>query len=526
MPRLVATEKPRFRFSGMTSTKPSGAEILSLSHSLVPSEDPLSTIRIFEKGTVCCNRLGRLVSRYPRPLQETTTATVARLGAMFLSKRQSFLLGCLVAFHFALGLGYALVIPPLNWPDEPAHLNYVTSLARGEGLGTMEPRAWRSSELEQLVASHFDGVGDPLEDKQLRGFQYQAHQPPAFYLLAALVVRAMPTLLGIRLLNLAFSCVALMGVYVFVRCTVNNSQAALIAAGFVALLPTRTFVAVSIGNDPMIELVFVLFFLVQARRGGQDRWPTKLAANRKTVFGLGTVMGVGLLTKATAGVLPLLQLLWFRRDRRSMVLVAATVGVAIVIASPWLLRNVALYGLLDPLALRAGAWGAAAESSVADLAIVERPKLALSLAGEYGLGTFFSTLFLSFWGVFGWMEMIPGRGLQVLYFGLFSAAVVGMVRVRWGAPHLDLDPRTTDALRWSLRVVGIGVLLVLCYSLFDFQPQGRYLLPFSAPLALLVAIGWTNTSKRWGPYLAAVCLVALAYANLYSLIYLIPWYLQ
>jgi hypothetical protein len=141
-------------------------------------------------------------------------------------------------------------------------------------------------------------------------------------------------------------------------------------------------------------------------------------------------------------------------------------------------------------------------------------------------------LFASFWGVFGWMEMLPGPALLLLYLALSTIAVFGLLRslLAYRTPGRAAgsgEPLLQFPLLVScIAAVVLGVLAVVFYALFDYQPQGRYLFPVSAPVALLVAVGWRQASRRLGVVLAAAALLALGLANLQSLFYEIPWYLQ
>jgi hypothetical protein len=408
-----------------------------------------------------------------------------------------------ILVHAVLAIGYLSTVPALNWPDEPAHLNYVLGLADGHGLPVMTPDGWAPVELEQLKRDHFDGVGP--RDPRIAGISYEAHQPPLYYLVSALLFHLTGSLTAVRLLNLLLSCAVVAITPCFVRAVFPDDRWIAPAAAFlVALHPMRCATAVSIGNDPAVELVWAGLLLAMATRL-RPPW-------------IGIVIGTGILVKVgTLLAIPLYGAwLWMVGPRTGWLRSASTAGVvAGSIAAPWIARNVVLYGWTDPFAVTAGALGF----------VHARPQLAL--LGEHGIVLFLWRCFQSWWGTFGWMEMLPDQRALAVYIALPAATAFGFVAwfVRHQRSGADWS-RADRAVVWSVAAHATLLLALIAYSRYDFQAQGRYLLVLSPASALLFAFGLRELTGRWMPLAAVATGTALLWVDLLNLRHVIPWYLS
>jgi hypothetical protein len=422
-----------------------------------------------------------------------------------------------VALHAALAAAYLGAMPPFNWPDEPAHFNYVRQLSEGEGPGVMGPDVWQPSELERLKHEHFVGV-DP-HGPEISAIRYEAHQPPLYYAAAALVYAVLPRIEAVKAVNLLLSSLAVAVIWFAVR-RLFPARASIWwgAAALAAVLPMRCFMAASIGNGVAAELVFALFALALASGARPSR--------------VGLVIGCGLWVHSSLFLgLPLYAAwLLLRNDRgepdgqraarppvRSVIVAAL---VAIAIWSPWLARSIELYGWSDPLALRSGALGS--DEAVASAMGEARPRLGLT--GASGIAAFAYLLFASFWGVFGWMEMFFGRPIQGLFVLLSLLPTAGLVSL-----GVDVLRRrrgvTLGALLWCASTASLFIAALVFYSLFDFQPQGRYLSTASIAFGVLYGAGLERLLGRWTPAWLVGSSALLALVNLYAVLWVVPWYL-
>lgn len=408
-----------------------------------------------------------------------------------------------ILVHATLAIGYLSTIPAFNWPDEPAHLAYVLALADGHGLPVMTPDGWAEEELERLKRDHFNGVSP--RDPRVTGITYEAHQPPLYYAVAALLFHLTESLTVVRLLNLLLSCavVALTAVIAWAAFP-DDRWIAPSATVLIALHPMRCAMAVSIGNDPAIELVWAVFLLAMVRL-----WRP---------LSIGVVVGTGVLVKAGAVLaIPLYGAwLWIVGPRHRWLRSAVTAGgVALLVAGPWIARNVALYGWTDPFAVAAGALG------------FDHPRPQLALVGEHGIAIFIWRCFQSWWGTFGWMEMLPDQRALAVYLFLSAAAASGLgvwfVRRRRSGSACS---RADRIVAWSIAAHVVLLIALVLYSRYDFQAQGRYLLVLSPASVMLIAFGLRELTGRWMALAAIAAGTALLWVNVLNLRHVIPWYLS
>lgn len=401
----------------------------------------------------------------------------------------------LVGATFALiAVGYALAVPPWNHPDEPAHFNYVRYLATRGELPVLEMGAWNTEELEALKASKFRGA------PSIEHITYEAHQPPLYYVLAAPVYRLSSGLplggqvFALRLLSvgLGVALVYLVAV-VALRAAPRRGDVATLAAGLAAFLPMHTSMAAAINSDALANVLGAGLVLA-ALRGVDPGY------GRRAWAGVGALVGAALLTKATTYALIPLSVGALILGRRTSGMAtwrdrlrdgALAGGVALVVSGWWFGRNGTTYGWDDLLASRRH-----------DDVVVGQLRMA-DVGGE-AAGGMVTTLWQSFWGVFGWMG-VPMDDQMYLAYG--TAVVVA------GIGGVVALPYARQARRWGRLVIllGAGVAVagaLVLYNLRFVQPQGRYLFPALAAVAPLVAWGWAalwgaGDRPRWGTWAGA-----------------------
>jgi hypothetical protein len=427
-------------------------------------------------------------------------------------------LALILASYLALGLAYAAATPPWQAPDEPAHFNYVRQLAaKPWQLPRIEAGDWPNDRLERLKAEGFPA------GESIAGIEYEDHQAPAWYYLAAVAYRLASgpdedRLAWLRRFNLLLGALGIALVWALARRGWPDDPAlALAAAAFVAWLPMRLAVSASASNDPLAECVTtaaVLLALLRAQgRLSQRRW----------VLAGGLLLALAFLSKVSAypvaGLLAAGELVaWLRRGRFGGALAVLTtvqqLALGLLLGGlPWFLRNAAVYG--------GGDWlGRAAHDRV----VVGQPTTADWIARHGLLGGPEALLtrmanwtFASFWGVFGWMGVFMdtrtyrllalASALVVLGFGLY---LVRLARDRAGRRG---DERSAVALLGlSLAACVLGYLW---WNLDFVQHQGRYLFPAIAAIALFAMLGLRELAgglaRRLGRADRARAVEALAY---------------
>jgi 4-amino-4-deoxy-L-arabinose transferase-like glycosyltransferase len=414
----------------------------------------------------------------------------------------------IVVLHVVLAAGYARVTPyraagvvltqngahalDIGAPDERQHVNYVARLRAGDGLPVFDPR-------------------DPHLYES-----YQSHQPPLFYALAALYSKAVGaddlvdpgSGFRLRLLNALIGGLGVLGVWYLATWGLRNEAVALGATAIAGFLPMNVALSGAVSNDPLL-ICLCTWCLACCAKGLRGGWNLKLAA------AIGVLAGLALLTKTTAvALLPAAGLSFllasptdgsgagskrirlFCADRAAIGRCAVGLGVALVFALPWWIRNQSLYG--DPLAIKA--FNQAFTGSMQAATMMERLGGAWSY-WTHGVG--YGTM-CSFFGVFGYWDVWLDENV---YWAFAACALV--LTVAWA---VSLRGRREDRLYHA--VCGLFGLLVLGsfvrFNMQYFQAQGRYLLPALGPIAVGLAGGLAFLARKWTT-VAALCVAALLF---------------
>lgn len=409
-------------------------------------------------------------------------------------RRAALALAPIIALYWLVGGLYAVLTPAWQAPDEPAHYNYVSQVARAGCCPVIEMGDWDQAYLSALTTARFapELLGD------LGTVQYEDHQPPLYYLLLAPVYALTGgDLIALRLASLLIGTLIVVSGYGVTRTLYpDRLPVALAVAAFVAFQPQHLAILASVNNDALgWALVGVALWASVAYVKGARLSPAAL----------GVLVGLALVTKATAylmagvaGVAVVLR--WWREyraapptaDRAAFVRrVALYLTPALALGLLWWGRNIAVYGFPDFLGLAAH-----------DAVVVGQPRTA-DLIAQVGMGGYLSealsVTFSSFWGRFGWMALpLVGEGLVGLVYPLFGAllAVAGLgwlldaARAR-GASGISAERPPGQLAAWLL--LGLtATLAALAYAYYNtefVQFQGRYMFPLLIPLGVALALG-------------------------------------
>jgi 4-amino-4-deoxy-L-arabinose transferase-like glycosyltransferase len=374
--------------------------------------------------------------------------------------------------HGLLATLYAVNIPAWNAPDEPAHFNYARDLARGQ-LPVLRSGDWDTDLLERLKADRFPAT-EPIDS-----IRYEGHQPPLYYAVMAPVQAMVANLpvgrqaIALRLATVLIGVAAVGAIFLVAREIAPGDLPLQIAsAALAAVIPMRIAVAGTVSNDALAELVVSLTLwrgLIELRGSGGKHHPMVL----------GALAGFALLTKLSAYIAVVLvfaSIVFGNGHDRWRRLADATLAAA-ALSAWWFIRNVMTYGLTDPFGLKRHAEVVVGQPETGPLTIST-----LALAAQTG--------FRSFWGQFGWMGVLIDSRLYLLFGALTALVALGVVLAiipGGSARHASLTTRRGAAfLALAVILVGIGVV---SYNMTYMQPQGRYLFPALAPLAIGAAFG-------------------------------------
>ncbi len=415
----------------------------------------------------------------------------------------------LVAF-VALAILYSLIIPLFEGPDEDDHFRYGKFLADQHALPVQEfvagggaagHQGWQPPlyySLAALLISPIDttdyaqhlwrnegwaAIGDPACCG--RNIYYHTDNEAFPFTRTTLAVHLA------RLLAVCFGAITVAATYALAKIFVgalpvalDNSAVKLVpllplaAAAVVAFNPSFLFASALVSNDTLLAALSALVLLLWVRLlvGIQT-------SNLASAALLGFLIGLALLTKTTAlALLPFSLAVfglaaWRRRDYHTIVFGSASMlGVIVLLAGWWFVRNAVLYG--DPLAYRL----------MTVSAIFER-------SGPLTLPELFQISLPWLWQTF-WGGPTPGDFSPVLLAALFLVTILaGLGMIVFAIRNFQFETRLTIAflLAW------LGAILVAQVQFIRTTvgaDQGRYLFPAIPALGLASALGLTTLAGR------------------------------
>ncbi|MCL7454611.1 MAG: glycosyltransferase family 39 protein [Anaerolineae bacterium] len=408
-----------------------------------------------------------------------------------------WLLPAIILIYLVLGTLYAAYTPAWQAPDEPAHYNYIRHLAERHRFPILKPGDFPAAYLEEIKAARFP------PEMGIEPIRYEFHQPPLYYVLAVPIYGLFGgSLLPLRLLSVVLGALLLLVVYWTVEALVpDRPSLALGTTAFVAFLPMHLAMTASVNNDILSELLLAVMLLLTIRFLQHDLTRRDRGSETRLLVLLGITTGLGLLTKSSLYIVPVLVLaaiaarkLWLEDGQRP--LRAGLQGLSVYLlpslglALPWWLRNMAIYGGFDFLGLGRHDQVVVGQLRTADfVAQFGLPRL---------LRDFVVTSFHSFWGQFGWMGVLLDQRLYQALVVLSALAGIGFLV--WFARIW----RQRDTLpRWQWLAGGLlvlwAVLTLASYAWYNttfLQHQGRYLFRALLPIGLGVALGWREALRR------------------------------
>lgn len=473
------------------------------------------------------------------------TTTGARRGSHLLAL-------ALIGLFLVVGIAYSLVVPPFETPDEPFHYAFARHIAAGNGLpvqmeGGSGPWAQEGSQAplyylitgaltagidqgdypEIAVRNPRANIGDPLNPGNKNFMLYSGRQPPLQGSNLALHIgRWFSLLLGAFTLWCTYLTAALIGAALRSRpdrqpdarlLPGEHPDVALLAMTLVAVIPQFAFISASFTNDTLImaasaATIYWLARLLSRPATQMIRWwEWALLGVLLGIAALSKLQGLGLLPLAGATVLILA---WRRRTWKLLLDAAIWVALPLVIiAGWWYVRNIVLYG----------DW-----SGLGHLTALNGRRTKPISPQDFWPE--FRGLRYSFWGLFGWFNILLPDWFYVAADLLTLVGVAGLVGAvvriarRVPAPRLD-----SSALRIISLLIGWSLItfaLLVYWILQATGSQGRLLFPGISAFAILLALGidyWLDWLPLLGRRIAWGAVLGMLLAvSLYALTQLLP----
>lgn len=405
------------------------------------------------------------------------------------------ILSVIIILYVLMAALYAINTPKWQAPDEPAHFNYIRTIAETGSLPVLQRGDYDQDYLEKIKAAKFP------PSLSIDSVRYESYQPPLYYLIATpiyMLTRAFgldAAVIALRLLGAALGAALVYAAYRSVRAMFPDDHLlALGTAGAIATIPQFIAISASISNDTAATLVLALIFWIAVKRA-----KSQVSDKRFWTLG-GLLFGAALLTKTTAYVPGAALLAGAEAARLRLGMSKITLSglrylfyvflMAVALFVPWLTHGALIYGITDPL-------GIARHDSV----VVGQPTTA-EMISRYGFNhiafDYFAVTFKSFWGQFGWMGVLINDRLYVVLMVLTGAAAFGAIL--WAIRIIRHRELITEPQHWL-----VGLLLVLLLTAFAdyvaynfkfFQLQGRYLFPALIAIAFFLVAGLRELLNR------------------------------
>lgn len=433
------------------------------------------------------------------------------------------------AVALALGVLFAVVLPPMQAPDEIAHFVRAFGIAQGECVArpsitiptsyNSEATTFRPLNADDPEVAQHRLRGDVAASLQSRASTATTESPSMFSIDVYPCVLYAPAALALALS--AWLHPGLVAALLLARLATLLACVALLVAGyrllpfgrplyvFITLLPMFVTQAASVTADALTNCfaMFAVAFVLQLAMRERDR---RLSGAQLTALAaLCTGLVLAKLDAVLLLVLVLIPAARFGGRARKYVTIAGFAAVAFGTSFVWSALNRGLAQSVLALQLAGRNVDVAHNMNY----LVSRPGdallIVLNSARVHGSDWITSTA-----GTFGWLvTALPpwAVGAAIALFGYFAIRVPSRGR---------LGPRARAVLAVS-SLAGIGLVLALIFG-YELtrtqlaQPaaaialggvQGRYFLPFLLPLGLTV--GWARYDDEAAAVTLAVCAGAL-----------------
>lgn len=415
---------------------------------------------------------------------------------------------------FALkGVLLVAIFSPFTGHDEVDHFAYIERLAHGDGLGVVG-----ETRLPAWAVPYQSFVAD---------YPYNAEviQPPLYHLLLVPLYWMIPgnhvtKLLGLRLVSVALGAIAVWLGY-RIAATIFPDDPPIRAAVpiFIALQPQFSFEAAIVNHDILlIVLASCLVLLVVSGLIGE--------MTIRRVAAMGLLGGAGLWTKVSFGLmLPVVAvgIAIVARDggwprRRVAEAMALGLGLPLLMASPWFVRSLVLYG--DPTgAQRLRHIPGFGEQAAGWLEMITSP-------------VFWRGRLEDFWGNYGWRLIPFDPGTYRWIYGLWAIAGIGLVvlTIHDLISHQQGKRPALTRKQWqAMGLIGLwlaGLIWGVLYVGTIQFTQSRFAFPGMAGFAVLTAAGYaTVLPKPLRPFLPLLLFGALVVLNAITAVrFVLPFY--
>jgi hypothetical protein len=426
-----------------------------------------------------------------------------------------------------LGVLYSTITPIFETPDEIQHYFHVKHIADGEGLPVLDPERagpygqeggqpslyyllgaaatfWiDTDDAESLLEPNpYVRLGEPGSDGNKNVILHTSREsfPYTGTTLAVHLLRCLSVLYGV---------LAVLATYLIAREVFRGGKAAALgAAVLTAFNPKFIFTSAAVNNDILLTALCswaLLFSVLILTRGPSLR----------LYLGLGVAAGLAGVTKLSGlGLIPVVLLLlvmvaWQHSLKKAVVGGFIVAGLVLLLAGWWYVRNWLLYQDITGLSRFLVVLGAEGGRNLTLDRLVDE------LEGFR----------LSYWAIFGWLNVPAGQWVYRVYDALVVLGVVGLpLAVVRGLKK----PRTVSLASLLLMAGWIVVVAVgyVQYNQFIDAATGRLVFPAVSCFSTLLSLGLVQLPplRHSQSFVCALGVVMLVLASVIPFLYISPAY--
>ena len=454
---------------------------------------------------------------------------------MALPLGETALLWIILGSYFLLGLWYSVAVPAFETPDEIYHYAFARHLAQGNPLPVQSDEAtgpWQQegsqAPLYYLLNGLLTAIVDQSDFDEIAVFNPRANMGnPLFpgnknrmlYSGPARPLQGANLALHLgRWFSLILGGITLWLVYRTAKLAFpRGSPLPLMAVVLIATMPQFLFVSASFTNDNMVvtasaAVVFWLARLLTLSRTRPIRlWEWVILGVLLGIAALSKLQGLGLFVLAGGAGLATA---WQRRSWRTLFVAALGVAIpALLIAGWWYWRNYTLYG----------DW-----TGVKHLVSINGLRQKPLDLDDFWLE--FRGLRFSFWGLFGWFNILLPSWFYVIMDLLtvlsLAGAVAGSVAA-WRRLRGEWLRRSETQVRLLLLAwIGLSAALLLYWMIRATGSQGRLIFPALGAIAIWFVIGldfwFARLAPPWRGFAGGAVPALLLAISLYGVTVSIP----
>ncbi|MFH1288583.1 MAG: DUF2142 domain-containing protein [bacterium] len=372
----------------------------------------------------------------------------------------------ILILYFALAINYTLNVPIFEAPDEPdhfAHVQYLVNHNRLPLLIEKEPDAPRTAIhpplyyfLNALIYAPLQVFDHPVQTTYNEKFglinrnryfhrneSIAEHFP--FY-----IIRLFSIFLGMGTIIFGWKIAG--------ECFGKNYYLIILSTALIAFIPQFIYISGTVNCDNLANFISTVIFWLLIKSA-----KTK-GAKRKDIVLMGILLGLASITKFTVlFLIPFAVVIFYiiKNDKNEFYKNILIIFVFIGITSGWYyLRNYLIY-----------------DHALGGSFVIKR-----SLFSSYFIKPFANIMLLSFFGLFGWMNILMDKIIYYFYILFYGIGFLAALKYR-----------KVKICNW---ILFLGILFSLMsnirYNMTNDDYQGRHMLAIVAPFAILVVQGYYN----------------------------------